>query len=102
MQQLSLGDAGQQQNNGGAGHWALVSYFGRFNYGFDERFLLTGTVRVDGSSRFGPNNRYGVFPSAAFAWRVSNEPIIKSIDAIDNLKVRIGVGTVGNQEIGLI
>jgi len=101
LQQLSLGDAGQQQNNGGAGHWALVSYFGRFNYGFDERFLLTGTVRVDGSSRFGPNNRYGVFPSAAFAWRVSNEPIIKSIDAIDNLKVRIGVGTVGNQEIGL-
>ncbi len=101
LQQLSLGDAGQQQNNGGAGHWALVSYFGRFNYGFDDRFLLTGTVRVDGSSRFGPNNRYGVFPSAAFAWRLSNEPFIKSIDAIDNLKIRIGVGSVGNQEIGL-
>jgi len=101
LQQLSLGDAGQQQNNGGAGHWALVSYFGRFNYGFDDRFLLTGTVRVDGSSRFGPNNRYGVFPSAAFAWRVSNESFIKDIDAIDNLKIRIGVGEVGNQEIGL-
>ena len=101
LQQLSLGDAGQQQNNGGAGHWALVSYFGRFNYGFDDRFLLTGTVRVDGSSRFGPNNRYGVFPSAAFAWRVSNESFIKAVDAIDNLKIRIGVGSVGNQEIGL-
>ena len=101
LQELSLGDAGQQQNNGGAGHWALVSYFGRFNYGFDDRFLLTGTVRVDGSSRFGPNNRYGVFPSGAFAWRASNESFIKEIDAIDNLKFRIGVGSVGNQEIGL-
>lgn len=101
LQQLSLGDAGQQQNNGGAGHWALVSYFGRFNYGFDDRYLLTGTVRVDGSSRFGPNNRYGVFPSAAVAWRVSNESFLKDIDAIDNLKIRAGVGTVGNQEIGL-
>lgn len=101
LQQLSLGDAGQQQNNGGAGHWALVSYFGRFNYGFDDRFLLTGTVRIDGSSRFGPNNRYGVFPSAAFAWRISNESFIKEIDAINNLKFRAGVGAVGNQEIGL-
>jgi len=101
LQQLALGDAGQQQNNGGAGHWALVSYFGRFNYSFDDRYLLTGTVRVDGSSRFGPNNRYGVFPSAAFAWRASNEGVIKNIDAINNLKFRIGVGTVGNQEIGL-
>ncbi|MFK7981563.1 MAG: SusC/RagA family TonB-linked outer membrane protein [Saprospiraceae bacterium] len=101
LQQLSLGDAGQQQNGGGAGHWALVSYFGRFNYGFSDRYLLTGTVRVDGSSRFGPNNRYGVFPSAAFAWRASNEGFIKEIDAINNLKFRVGVGTVGNQEIGL-
>ncbi len=101
LQQLSLGDAGQQQSNGGAGHWALVSYFGRFNYGFSDRYLLTGTVRVDGSSRFGPNNRYGVFPSAAFAWRASNEGFIKDIDAINNLKFRIGVGSVGNQEIGL-
>ena len=101
LQQLSLGDAGQQQNGGGAGHWALVSYFGRFNYGFDDRYLLTGTVRVDGSSRFGPNNRYGVFPSAAFAWRASNEAFLKEVDAINNLKIRVGVGTVGNQEIGL-
>jgi len=62
---------------------------------------LTGTVRVDGSSRFGPNNRYGVFPSAAFAWRASNEAFLKEVDAINNLKIRVGVGTVGNQEIGL-
>ncbi len=101
LPQLSLGDAGQQQSNGGAGHWALLSYFGRLNYGFDDRYLLTATVRVDGSSRFGPNNRYGVFPSAAFAWRASNEPFLKDLDFIDNLKIRAGVGTVGNQEIGL-
>lgn len=101
LQQLSLGDAGSQQNDGGAGHWALVSYFGRFNYSFDDRYLFTGTLRVDGSSRFGPNNKYGVFPSAAFAWRISNEPFLKEIDFIDNLKFRAGIGTVGNQEIGL-
>lgn len=65
LQQLSLGDAGQQLNEGGAGHWALVSFFGRLNYGFDNRYLLTTTLRADGSSRFGPNNRYGIFPSAA-------------------------------------
>lgn len=101
LPQLSLGDAGQQQSNGGAGHWALLSYFGRLNYGFDDRYLITATVRVDGSSRFGPNNRYGVFPSAAIAWRASNEPFLKELDFIDNLKIRVGVGTVGNQEIGL-
>ncbi|MEZ4883808.1 MAG: TonB-dependent receptor [Chitinophagales bacterium] len=100
LQQLTLGDAGQQQNDGGAGHWALMSYFGRLNYGFADRYLLTATVRVDGSSRFGPNNRYGTFPSAAIAWRASNEPFLKDIEALDNLKIRFGVGEVGNQEIG--
>jgi len=100
LQQLTLGDAGQQQNDGGAGHWALMSYFGRLNYGFADRYLLTATLRVDGSSRFGPNNRYGTFPSAAVAWRASNEPFLKDIEALDNLKLRVGVGEVGNQEIG--
>lgn len=101
LRELNLGDAGQQLNGGGAGHWALVSYFGRFNYGFDDRYLLTATMRIDGSSRFGPNNRYGRFPSAAFAWRLSNEPFLKEVNALDNLKLRAGVGAVGNQEIGL-
>jgi len=101
LQQLVLGDAGQQQNNGGAGHWALLSYFGRLNYAFKDRYLLTGTLRIDGSSRFGPNNRYGLFPSAAFAWRASSEEFFKSFDDLSNLKFRIGYGAVGNQEIGL-
>ena len=101
LQQLNLGDAGQSQNGGGAGHFALLSYFARANYNFDERYLVTATVRRDGSSRFGANNRYGLFPSAAVAWRASNEEPLKGIDWLYNLKVRAGVGAVGNQEIGL-
>lgn len=101
LQQLTLGDAGQQINDGGAGHWALMSYFGRLNYGFSDKYLLTATLRADGSSRFGENNRFGIFPSVAMAWRVSNENFLSNIDVLDNLKIRAGVGEVGNQEIGL-
>ncbi len=101
LESINLGDLGQQQTNGGSGHWALMSWFGRLNYNFDERWLVTGTVRVDGSSRFGPNNRYGVFPSGAVAWRLSQEKFLQDVEALDNLKLRVGVGEVGNQEIGL-
>ncbi|MEM9916544.1 MAG: TonB-dependent receptor [Bacteroidota bacterium] len=101
LKELNLGDAGTQVVNGGAGHWALLSYFGRFNYGFKDRYLFTGTLRADGSSRFGANNRYGLFPSAAFAWRISNEEIFSDVSFLDNLKLRLGYGAVGNQEIGL-
>lgn len=101
LQQINLGDAGQQQNSGGAGHWALLSTFGRLNYAFKDKYLLTATYRLDGSSRFGENNRFATFPSMAFAWRLSSEEIFKSIDQITNLKLRIGVGSVGNQQIGL-
>ena len=101
LQQINLGDAGQAQNGGGAGHFALLSYFARANYNFDERWLVTATLRRDGSSRFGANNRYGLFPSAAVAWRISNEERVKNIDWLYNLKLRAGVGAVGNQEIGL-
>ncbi len=101
LQSINLGDAGQMQNNGGAGHWALLSYFGRLNYTLKEKYMLTATYRIDGSSRFGVNNRYGFFPSAAVAWRLSSEEFIKSIDQISNFKIRVGYGAVGNQEIGL-
>jgi len=101
LQQLSLGDASTQKNSGGAGHWSLLSYFGRANYGYDERYLLTATLRADGSSRFGENNKYGLFPSLAFAWRASNEEFLKDIGNLYNLKMRLGYGAVGNQEIGL-
>ncbi|TXF87938.1 TonB-dependent receptor [Neolewinella aurantiaca] len=98
---LNLGDAGQQQTGGGTGDFALLSYFGRLNYSFSDRYQVTATLRADGSSRFGANNRYGVFPSAAFAWRLSNESFLADFEKLDNLKLRIGYGAVGNQEIGL-
>jgi TonB-linked SusC/RagA family outer membrane protein len=79
--------------------WTLQSYLARINYGFDERYLLTLTARADGSSRFGKNNKWGTFPSAAFAWNASNEKFLKGIKQISSLKVRLSAGLTGNQEI---
>lgn len=78
----------------------LASYIGRANYSFDDRYLATVTFRADGSSRFGKNNKFGYFPSAALAWRISNESFLKGIDQITSLKLRLGWGRTGNQEIG--
>ncbi len=78
----------------------LASYIGRVNYAFDDRYLATVTFRADGSSRFGKNNKFGYFPSAALAWRLSNESFLKEIDQITTLKLRFGWGRTGNQEIG--
>ena len=78
----------------------LISFFGRLNYGFKDKYLLTLTVRRDGSSRFGPLNRWGTFPSAAFAWRIIDEPFINAGNVLDDLKIRVGWGITGNQEIG--
>lgn len=77
----------------------LVSYLGRVNYNFDDRFLLTLTGRVDGSSKFGPGNKYGVFPSGAFAWRLSKESFLQNVRPVDDLKLRVSYGLTGNQEI---
>ncbi|MEI7502793.1 MAG: TonB-dependent receptor [Paludibacter sp.] len=79
--------------------WTLQSYLARLNYGFDERYLLTLTARADGSSRFGRNNKWGTFPSAAIAWNASNEKFLKSIKQINSLKFRFSAGLTGNQEI---
>ena len=78
----------------------LASYISRVNYGFDDKYLATVTFRADGSSRFGANHRFGYFPSAALAWKVSNESFFKSINAITLLKMRLSWGRTGNQEIG--
>ena len=79
----------------------LVSFFGRLNYSFKNRYLLTATLRRDGSSRFSKNNRWGTFPSAAFAWTVLNEPWMKPVQSVmSNLKIRVGYGITGQQEIG--
>ncbi|TDO22716.1 SusC/RagA family TonB-linked outer membrane protein [Pedobacter duraquae] len=78
--------------------YRLISYFGRFNYNYDERFLLTATVRRDGSSRFGPAYKYGTFPSLALAWTVKNESFLKDSKTISNMKVRASYGITGQQD----
>ncbi|HEY0896625.1 MAG TPA: SusC/RagA family TonB-linked outer membrane protein [Sphingobacteriaceae bacterium] len=75
----------------------LQSYFGRANYSFRNKYLLTATLRVDGSSKFGKNNKYGYFPSFAAAWRLSEESFIPK-DVFTDLKLRVGYGITGNQE----
>lgn len=79
----------------------LISFFGRLNYNFMDRYLLTATLRRDGSSRFSENNRWGLFPSAALAWAISNEPFMKATEnVLSKLKLRLGYGVTGQQEIG--
>lgn len=78
---------------------SLFSVFGRVEYGFDDRYLLSATVRRDGSSNFGPENRYGTFPAASVAWRVSNESFMNTATWVDDLKFRAGYGVTGNQRI---
>lgn len=76
----------------------LQSWFGRLNLNFSDKYLLTGTFRADGSTKFGRNNRYGYFPSFAGAWVLSEEPFMSDLVMVDNLKLRIGWGQTGNQE----
>lgn len=77
--------------------WALLSYMARFNYSYDDRYLLTATVRRDGSSRFGPKQRWGTFPSVSLAWRVSQEKWFPKTKVVNNLKIRAGYGVTGSQ-----
>lgn len=85
--------------NTGLTQWTLNSYMGRINYDYNDKYLLTFTARADGSSRFGANNKYGFFPSAAIGWNLSNEPFLKGSSWIDLLKVRASYGATGNTAI---
>ena len=78
----------------------LQSYFGRVNLGFDEKYLLTLNYRRDGTSRFSPDNRWGDFYGAAFAWRISQESFLRDSKLVSDLKLRLGYGVTGQQEIG--
>jgi TonB-dependent starch-binding outer membrane protein SusC len=78
----------------------LTSYFGRLNYTLMDKYLFTATVRADGSSRFVTGNKWGYFPAAAFAWRMSDETFLKDVSWLDNLKMRVSYGEVGNDDIG--
>lgn len=98
---LAVGDATTATNNEQGSSWSIESYFGRLNYNLLDRYLVTGTVRTDGSSSFGKNNRWGWFPSAAFAWKLINEPFMEGThDWLKNAKIRTGWGLVGNQSTG--
>ncbi len=97
--QLSSG-VGSQTNFGGATGYRLLSQFGKLFYGYSNKYLASFTIRRDGSSKFGTNNPYGIFPAFTLGWRINNEDFFKNIatsSAISNLKIRAGRGTVGNQ-----
>ncbi|WP_273215439.1 SusC/RagA family TonB-linked outer membrane protein [Runella zeae] len=79
--------------------WTISSLMGRVNYSFDDKYLLTATLRRDGSSRFGENTKYGNFPGFALGWNISNETFLKGVSWIDLLKLRAGWGQVGNQGV---
>ncbi|WP_304236915.1 TonB-dependent receptor [Jiulongibacter sediminis] len=79
--------------------WAILSYMGRINYGFNDKYLLTATLRADGASRFGANTKWGYFPGVALAWNLSSEEFMKSVSAVDMAKLRVSYGTIGNQAI---
>ncbi|WP_201983461.1 SusC/RagA family TonB-linked outer membrane protein [Hymenobacter rubidus] len=95
-------DAGtlNKDNGGSATAFRLASYFAKVNYSFNDKYLLSGTVRRDGSSRFGTNNQFGIFPAVSGGWRISEEAFIKdNAPQISDLKLRAGWGQTGNQDI---
>lgn len=96
---LGGGDPTQYDVGSFKGQNTIVSGFGRFNYSFDERYLVSGSLRADGSSRFGQNNKFSYFPSGAVAWNMSNESFFPSDGLFSNLKLRASYGLSGNQEI---
>ncbi|NCC90043.1 MAG: TonB-dependent receptor [Spirochaetia bacterium] len=96
---LSAGDASKSSGTGSSGASSISSFFGRIFYSFDDRYLLTATLRRDGSSKFAPGNRWGWFPSLAAAWRVTGENFLKDHEVIDTMKFRFGWGGTGNQNV---
>lgn len=81
--------------------WSMVSYFGRLDYNYDNRYLFSASVRADGSSRFAEGNRYSVFPSFALGWRLSSEKFAQDWKWLDDMKIKASWGQLGNQDIGL-
>jgi TonB-linked SusC/RagA family outer membrane protein len=84
----------------GVEKWSMISYLGRLNYSFKQRYLFTATFRADGSSRFGSDNRFAMFPSVAGAWRISEEDFFEGVTWVDELKLRVSYGKSGNNNIG--
>jgi len=99
---LNLGGTSNMTNGGGGNHWGINSLFSRLSYAYDNKYLLEGSVRYDGSSRFEPGHQYGLFPGVSVGWRISQEKFLKDVKFISDLKLRASYGQTGNQEgIGL-
>lgn len=79
--------------------WSLQGLLGRISYNYNNKYYLDATIRRDGSNRFAPDNRWGTFPSASLAWRISSEPFMKNLSWLNDLKIRLGWGQLGNQEV---
>ena len=98
---LSAGSVNNMQNSGSATAWALLSYFGRVNYNYADKYMFEANMRYDGSSRFAGGHKWGVFPSFSAGWRISGEKFMNGIKGvINNLKIRGSWGRLGNQNIG--
>lgn len=97
---IDLGHSDRDLWNGGfAAEWALFSYFGSINYDFQEKYLFNANLRADASSRFGSENRWGYFPSFSAGWRIKQEPFMKDVNWLSDLKLRASWGQLGNQEV---
>lgn len=104
LHEIDAGSASTSTNSGNSLEESLLSFFGRINYSFNDRYLLEANLRYDGSSRFAPANRWGVFPSVSAGWRISEEAFWKEsslYDLINQFKLRVSRGVLGNQNIGL-
>jgi TonB-linked SusC/RagA family outer membrane protein len=99
VRELSVGDKNGQSGDTYAGSFGMESYFARAVYSFSDRYSVTGTVRADGSSKFADGNRWGTFPAFAVGYTLSNEAFMKKQKLISNLKLRVGYGAVGNQDV---
>src|SRR5213595_1581217 len=97
---VSVGPNSVVQNSNYVVDYKLISFFGRFNYNLNDRYLLAASVRHDGSSRFGPGHQWGTFPSVSLAWRISQEPFLRSVTALSDLKIRASWAKTGNQAFG--
>ncbi|MBO9637899.1 MAG: TonB-dependent receptor [Siphonobacter aquaeclarae] len=96
---IGTGNANTSTNDGNGDKWSRNSYIGRLNYNYDDTYLLTATLRADGSSRFPKNNRWGYFPSVGVGWVISNENFLKGQNVFQTLKLRASWGRVGNDRI---
>jgi iron complex outermembrane receptor protein len=95
---LATGDASRRTIGSGREEFKLISFLGRLNYNYKEKYYATAAMRRDGSSKFGVNNRWGYFPSASVAWRLSKEAFLSDINWISDLKLRLGYGVTGNSD----